>query len=266
MRLVYNSDYHIHSKISLCSNDPEQTAEAILHYAKDMDLKEICVTNHFWDDNVPGASEWYAEQNFDHIAQIKPLPSAEGIRFMFGCETELDKHHTLGISRETFDEFDFVIIPTTHLHMVGFTVTEEDVATPKDRAETWVKRLEAVLNMDLPFRKIGIAHLACPLIARGSRAEYLETLSLIDESAMRALFTKAAKLGVGIELNGDDMSFKDEETDTVLKMFRIAKECGCKFYFGTDAHHPKELYSPKPYFERAIELLGLTEDDRFIIC
>jgi histidinol phosphatase-like PHP family hydrolase len=61
------------------------------------------------------------------------------------------------------------------------------------------------------------------------------------------------------------MSFKDEEADRVLRMFRIAKECGCKFYLGSDAHHPKTFESTDRIFSRAIDLLGLEESDKFVI-
>ena len=264
MKCIYDNDLHIHSMLSSCSNDEKQTTERILSYAKENNLKTICITDHFWDENVTGASDWYKPQNFAHISSSLPLPEENGIRFLFGCEGDMDKYLTLGISKECFDKFDFVVIPTTHLHMTGFTYEETD-NTPERKAELWLKRLDALLNMDLPFHKIGIAHLACNLIFSGSREKYIETLNLLPEDELKKLFTKAAKLGCGIELNYSDMSFGDEEADDVLRMFRIAKDCGCKFYFGSDAHHPSGFEKTKVVFERAIDMLGLTEDDKFII-
>lgn len=264
MRYTVDNDLHIHSCLSSCSSDPEQTSWRILEYAKTYGLKTVCLTDHFWDSAVPGASEWYAPQDFEHISKSKPLPQSDEIRFLFGCEADMDKNMQIGLSEERISEFDFIIIPTTHLHMQGFTSYDEDISDVSMRAKTWVKRLDALLAKDLPFEKIGIAHLACKLIAP-TREEYLKTLSLIPEDEMRRLFEKAAKLGVGIELNSSDMSFSDEEADVVLRPFRIAKECGCKFYFGSDAHHPAGLDSAPEKFERAVSLLGLTEDDKFVI-
>lgn len=94
MKYIFDNDLHIHSKLSLCSNDPEQTPERILQYAKENNLKNICIADHFWDETVPGASGWYEPQNYAHISQSKPLPQADGINFMFGCETELDMNMT----------------------------------------------------------------------------------------------------------------------------------------------------------------------------
>ena len=169
---------------------------------------------------------------------------------------------TVGVSRERYELFDFIIIPTTHFHMKGYTLFEEEIANAQTRANAWVKRLDAVLNMDLPFHKVGIAHLTCGLIAP-TREEYLEVLRLLPEGEMARLFKKAAELGVGIELNSGDMNFAEEEADIVLRPYRIAKACGCKFYCGSDAHHPAGLDKAKSIFERAVDMLGLQEEDKW---
>jgi histidinol phosphatase-like PHP family hydrolase len=193
------------------------------------------------------------------------LPIADGVEFLFGCETEMDKLFTVGVSTERYDEFDFVIIPTTHLHMTGFTLSEEDAKSDDRRAQLWVERFERLLDMPLPFHKIGIAHLACPLISPRDRSAYLAVLDMISDGDMERIFTRAAERGCGIEINSFDMKFADGEADSVLRMFRIAKKCGCKFYFGSDAHHPAALDEAKQIFERAADLLGLEESDKFVI-
>lgn len=263
MKFKIDHDYHIHSQLSSCSRDPEQTPDRILQYAKENGLSRICLTDHYWDSAVDGASQWYRPQDFDHIAKAMPLPQDEEVEFLFGCETDMDKLMTVGIPAARFDEFDFIIIPTTHLHMTGFTISNEDAESNERRAQLWVERLDALLHKSLPFGKIGLAHLVCRLIKRESREEYLNVLSLIPDAEMERLFTMAAELGCGIELNQSDMSFGDDEADVVLRPFRIAKSCGCKFYLGSDAHHPTEFKKSKGVFERAVTLLDLKESDKF---
>ena len=265
MKFKVDHDYHIHSKLSACSNDPGQTNERLLQYAKDNGLSKICITDHYWDSTIISEGNWYKTDNFDHISEAKPLPTSEEVEFLFGCETDMDRNFNLGIPPERYDDFDFIIIPTTHLHMHGFTIKEEDLNSNKRRAELWVERLEKLLEMDLPFAKIGIAHLTCILLNKKTREDFLETLSLISDEDMKRVFTKAARVGVGIELNRYDMEFSESETDTVLRPYRIAKKCGCKFYLGCDAHHPKDFDGAKKTFEKAINLLGLEESDKFII-
>jgi len=261
MKYIIDHDYHIHSHLSLCSRDPEQTTENILKYAKENKLTTICLTDHYWDSAVPGASNWYQKQDFEHIKVSLPLPKDENVKFLFGCESDMKRDMVIGVSN--FDDFDFIIIPTTHLHMNGFTVDGSE--TPEERARLWVERLEYLLSQPLPFHKIGIAHLACTLIAPASREDYLKTLSLIPTEDMERQFSLAAELGVGIELNQSDMSFSDSEADTVLRMFRIAKTCGCKFYLGSDSHLPINFVDTIKVFERAIDMLALTENDKFHI-
>lgn len=266
MRYIFDHDLHIHSQISICSGDPEQTAERILQYAKDNNLKQICVTDHFWDETVACEDRgFYTEQDFAWISKILPLPQADGIEFLFGAETDLNKDFILGVSKERLEKLDFLVIPTTHLHMVKFAVGDEELlSTPQKRAQVWIKRLDYILSLDLPFYKVGIAHLACSLMAPNHDL-YIATLNAIPNDEMVRLFKKCATLGVGIELNLDDMDFKVSDEDAVLRMFRIAKEQGCKFYLGSDVHHPQKFDKAQKVFQNAIDLLGLEESDKFIL-
>ena len=265
MRYQIDHDYHIHTHLSSCCKDPEQTTENLLCYARKNGLRRICVTDHYWDSSVPGASPWYQKQNYDHIAQSLPLPREEGIEFLFGCETDLDKFMTLGTPPSRFDDFDFIVIPTTHLHMKGFTLEVEERYNDDRKLELWSERLDRLLDMDLPFGKIGIAHLACCLLHTESREGYVNFLDRIRDDDMERLFTKAASRGCGIELNQDDMTFSPDEQEHILRMFRIAKSCGCKFYLGSDSHRIEWFDQTREIFERAVTLLDLHESDKFHI-
>lgn len=265
MKYIFDHGYHIHSFLSRCSNDPEQTTQRMIRYAKENGLHTLCLADHFWDETVPGASAWYQLQGYSLIQKAKPLPQDETVKFLFGCETDLDRHLTLGVAPEHFEWFDFLVIPTTHLHMKGFTITEEDFSSIERRKECWINRLAGLLDMPLPFHKIGIAHLTCPLVVPKNHEGYLQLLESLPEEELLRLFAKAAELGVGIELNCTDMSFHDNEADIILRPYRIAKHCGCKFYCGSDAHHPDKFDRAKDVFERAIRLLGLQETDKFHI-
>ena len=265
MNFRFDHDLHIHSKISSCSADPKQTNEAILAYAKKNELATICLTDHYWDERVEGPSDWYAPQNTEHIKAALPLPQAEGIRFLYGCETDMRADMTIGISKERFDEFDFVIIPTTHMHMKEFTVPKEAAGKPDALARLWTDKLDALLAMDLPFHKIGIAHLCCYLIGGGDDTLYQNTMAALKDADLKRIFSLAAKKGVGIELNKGDFSFSHGAREDILRVFGIAKAEGCKFYLGTDSHHPEGFDGAADCFATAIRLLGLTEKDKFRI-
>lgn len=263
MRYVIDHDFHIHSKLSTCSRHPEQTPERILQYAKENGMKRIVLTDHYWDNTIPCGNKWYVPQDFEHISKSKPLPQADGVEFLFGCEGEVDVNYTLSIPKEKLDEFDFIVIPTTHMQTPGFNIPAEDAATAEGRAKAWVERINAVLHMDLPFHKIGLAHPICYLIAGCKEKEYLDTLKALSNGDIARTFARAAQVGIGIELNSDDFSRDFVELPYVRRIFDIAKDCGCKFYLASDAHTPEQLNIATQRFNRAIDLLGLTEDDKF---
>ena len=262
MEYHLNQDYHIHSKLSLCSNCDEQLPRHILKYAEDNGFEQICLTNHFWDASVPDMSDWYRIQNYEHIAQDLPLPQSDRVTFKFGCETEMDKHFRIGIAREHFELFDFIIIPTTHLNMMGFTLDEED-DTLERRAQLYVRRFAKLLDMDLPENKIGIAHLACDLISPVWEG-HIKVLDMIPDSTFIELFDGAREKKLGIELNVLIKLYSEEEFPHIMRPFVIAKERGCRFYFGSDAHNPEERVRAKADFAKIRDYLGLEESDRFV--
>ena len=71
MKYIIDNDMHIHTNLSICSIDPEETPDSILRHAKKYGLKTVVVADHFWDDSVEGASDWYKPQNYERIAKAK---------------------------------------------------------------------------------------------------------------------------------------------------------------------------------------------------
>ncbi len=256
MSFAIDHDYHIHSQISLCSNDPLQTTQALLEYAQKNNFRKLCLTDHFWDETIPYDHGWYKWQGYDHVAQALPLPQAPGVQFCFGCETEMDENDRLGISRERFDSFEFVAIPTTHFHMM----VSGDV---KERSCAYLRRLHHLLEMDLPFHKVGIAHPTCHVIFQNNWEGHIQVIDGITDAQFAECFEQIAKVGAGVELNLRFLQYKEEEKPRIMRPYEIAKEAGCKFYFGSDAHFPKELETVPAEFQGIADYLHLEESDRF---
>lgn len=258
-------DLHVHTHLSSCSDDPAATAENYIKLARDRGLKLIGFANHFWDSNIPGASEWYKPQDFDHIMRIKEeLPQdISGIKVLIGCETEYCGGGKVGITKEVAEQLDFVLMPMSHLHMEDF-VRDKDITAPKDVAKLMVDRFNEVLELDLAT---GIAH---PFIPLGF-SNVDEILSHISDDEFRNCLGRAAELGVSIELNASSFPGNyGRETDlfhdeSLIRAFSLAKECGCLFHFASDAH---SLKSFENFFamERTINILGLTEEDILPLC
>ena len=264
MTYQIDHDFHIHTRLSVCSQDEGQTPASILEYAKRENLRTVCITDHHWDEDIPcntAVNFWYERQGNAHIRQSLPLPTDPEVCMLFGCEADMDSDNVIGLAPDKYDDFGFIVVSTTHFHHMGGPKWEN--MSNQDIANRWVERVDAVLDSDLPFHKTGIAHLTCYLINMRSREDYLETLQLIPQSELERVFTKAAACGIGIELNADEMLFDESETDIVMRIYRTAKACGCKFYLGSDSHERDAFLGVKEKFQRAIRLLDLQESDKF---
>lgn len=93
-----------------------------------------------------------------------------------------------------------------------------------------------------PFQPVGYHHLRTAAQA------------LVPDNVYGDLFSMAAARGIGLEIN---CATNNEES---FRLYGIAKECGCKFTLGTDAHSRSALgalYMTEPLLDR----LSLTEYD-----
>lgn len=90
-----------------------------------------------------------------------------------------------------------------------------------------------------------------------------ECRSMIDDNTLRACFAKAKKAGAYIEINISELkgSEPDLSKNGYMRYFRIAKEVGCQFTFGTDAHAVNALQGVVNFGGEICELLGLTKND-----
>ena len=252
-------DLHCHTHLSGCSNDPEQTPENLLAFAKAHGYTAMAFTDHFWDaPAVPGSEGTYLDGcGLEHVSADLPLPDGGPVRLVFGCETELSSAGVLGLAPEHCDRFGFIVIPPNHFHMTGF-VRPEECATAEQRAELLVSRLETVLGMSLPWEKVGIAHLNCGLMfADGDLGAVLRA---VPEDRFRDAMRGFAERGAGIELNMasfDANRRRGVSPEDALRLFRFARDEGCRFYLASDAHHPAGLELVPGIAPEIVEALDL---------
>lgn len=257
-----NHDYHIHTTLSTCCGDPEMTPAHAVSRCAAAGFAELVITNHFWDAKMPGADDWYAPQDLMHVQKALPLPQAEGVKVRFGCETEFCGGSKIGISPESYGAFDFIIVPFTHLHN-NFSRPVDCVSTAQVAA-LYMDHFEDLIRIDLPWRKVGIAHLTCQLTYPGPKLH--EVFAQLDDRRLRPVFRFLADKGAGIELNaGCFRPGWEEHRDTFLHIYRLAGECGCKFYCGSDAHALDALTRIHQWLPPVAETLGLTEKEQFRI-
>lgn len=257
------NDLHCHSFLSSCCWDENMTPQTLLDFAESQGYSALCLTDHLWDSAVPGSSDWYAPQNIEHVRSALPLPAPKtSMPYYYGCETELPACGRPALAREHFDLFDFVVIPPNHMHMSGL-VRPAEINTAEKMARYVEDRLENLLTQDLPFEKIGLAHLTCSLMFQEGEAE--DVAACMNEQRLLRIFKGYAQAGTGIELNAGCFENLEHRKSEKLLIYQIAKEAGCKFYCSSDAHCVEYLSSVPRLLPQVINLLGLDETSQYII-
>lgn len=254
-KILYDHDLHIHTTLSECCKDSEATPSKIIKRAAALGIGTVGFANHVWDASIPGASQWYVPQNLDHILSIRSqIPEdTQGVNVLVGCESEYCGQGRVGISREAAEQLDFVLLPMSHFHMTGFVVEKWQVANEKAVADLLVQRFLEVIELGLAT---GIAHPFSPLGFKDS----VDAIFLhISDGAFEDCFGRAAELGVSIEIQPNMLPGSlGRETEgfhdaSFLRVLSIARDMGCQFHLGSDAHKLSEIRNTmklKPYLEQ----------------
>ena len=253
-------DFHIHTELSLCANETA-TVDNYLEIAKNIGLKKMGFSNHFWDDGIEGASDWYKRQNYQHLLQLKPeLEKAAGsdIQLYFGCETEYDPfHHGVAITEETAEKFDYILVPNSHTSAM---MPKDCYMLYQKHVEFMIQAYEEIIDSNVSRYITAMAH---PFEAVGCPYDNSILIDMISDDMYKRLFEKTANKGIAFEINVGSMRNKTTDeiaTCSQIRMFKIAKECGCKFIFGSDAH-TNEDHSSYSNADMVAELLDLKERD-----
>lgn len=232
-------DLHIHTPLSACSTDPEQTVENILDYAARNGIATVGISNHVWDREVPGSSDWYAPQDFDHILRIRDQIPADckGVRLLIGAEAEFASGR-IALTRAHRDQLDYVLVPHSHIHMRGL-VLPEDRVTDAEVADYLVESFLSLVQKD--FATI-VAH---PFYGVGRTPENVKSiLDCISDDEFALCFNAARAHNAAIEINGSCFAQEWNRPDLLSaheRYFAIARDCGVTFSLGSDAHALAEL-------------------------
>ena len=267
-----NHDFHIHTYLSLCAPDKTGTVENYLESAKKHRLNKLGFANHFWGSE-PGDPEYYNNvkmnpnnyyltQNYDYISQIKPdleKYKNDEVKLYFGAECEYDPFKkSIAVSKDHVESFDFLIVPNSHTHMM----------MPKSCYEPYEKHIDFmfdafydIINCEFSKYVTAIAH---PFWAVAAPYDRKILNRMISDDRYKKAFDAAANKNIAMEINVFELSKENPEDVSSMaeeiRLFRLAKECGCKFTFGSDAHIISE-HTNYSNCDKIAEILELTEND-----
>lgn len=139
-------DIHTHTTLSRCCYDPEATVGNYVRRAAELGHKIFGLSNHLWDEKVPGASSWYKNQMISYGLQERDCIPADtcGVKVLTGAETEyFYATDTLGMLAETAKQFDYILVPHSHVHFRNTVMP--DNADTRAIKEIFTERIASAL-------------------------------------------------------------------------------------------------------------------------
>lgn len=273
--MVMTQDLHVHTHLSKCSK-PAATAEAYIESAVKLGLETIAITDHMWDhDNLPydvdgdefsdRTKQWgktYRVTTADYCLGVKDEFAAidcKGVRVLYGCECEYDYlRRRPAITLETAKRFDMIIVPNSHTHL---TMPDSFYSDYDQHIQFMIDAFYDTVNSDVAPYVTAMAH---PFDAVCCYYDRNILYNRMTEKQYADCFDAAKKKNIAIEINLSNYPGKTKEEILQggdIRMLRIAKEAGCIFTFGTDAHLPESQIAAFPYSEVLADILNLSDSD-----
>lgn len=266
-----HQDFHLHTTVSCCA-DESATIKNYFERFRNMDLKYIAFTDHFWDCSKHAPEEeWMVQYDYPYLERIKDEISVEGsvpFQVYFGCEVEYQpKTGGLMITEETAEKFDFITAAGTHTHHF---LTKEELANPDRTVEGMIAAYEDIIHCSVS-RYIGsVAH---PFSAIGTPYDRDLLYDRISDDRYLRLFEQTAEKGIAVEINlscfcrkrdGKVQEIRNVEQMAALpivRMIKLAKKAGCRFVVGSDTHGIREHETLFSRADLVMEALELKETD-----
>ena len=259
-------DFHVHTYYSQCARRltpiglPEATPERYMAEAARLGLTTLFFTDHFVEaPSVPGTPQFYKGSGPAIISNLKReiarLEIPEGLQVFVGCETETLSTERVGVSPECAAELDIVLAPTTHYHLPGVPCPRSDA--PEDVADHMLTMLASVAQ------KPWIDAIAHPFYERESLVgDLLRVYESMDLSRLTDTLATLAENRIAVEVNASALVARNcpQYRPMMAQVLPLAKDQGCCFTIGSDAHSVGRLAFPRNEETWLCEI-GLGESD-----
>ncbi len=238
---MIDHDLHIHTYLSSCCHEKAtQRPRQILAAAEKMGLKTVGFLDHMWQNPNIKPSDWYQPQGKEQITFLrKDLESVTSpVNILIGCEADTIAPGKFTITREFAESLDYVGLSCSHFHMT------EIVQQPKDKSPRALG--EHLLTFFISAATSGLATVIVhPFYPMGSEELYDDAIASLSDAQLIDAFSTAAEQNVALEITTAFLppvkEVKGKSTtvwslETPLRFLSLAKDAGCKFTFGSDAH------------------------------
>ena len=264
--LKYCNDLHVHTNLSVCA-PRDSYASNYIPYCKEENVKVLGFVNHVYNrkrmaeehPEFKGTPGEYPLLIRDEVEGLKA--KNKDIKILLGCEAETVYNGEFLVSHEESKLYDYVFLAPSHIcNMLG-EYDYLNLDTPDKLRDFMLMRFKDACKIQLAV-PTAICH---PLYPIGSPFEQ-EVVDGITELELEECFKLAKENNKAIEVHAclfrkgtkhDD----DGISPSYLRMLSVAKECGCKFFLGTDAHSVDGFLGTHAKLLKACDYLGIGEDD-----
>ncbi|MCD6416914.1 MAG: hypothetical protein J7M08_09510 [Planctomycetes bacterium] len=256
-------DLHVHTYLSDCCQEKErQRPRAILSLAEDMGVAAIGFADHLWVNPELTPSDWYRPQDESQISRLREdlAGISTDVCVLVGCEAETIAPGKFGITPQFAEGLDFVLLACSHFHMRDF-VAQPQGSTPRHLADHMLKFFRSAVSSGLAT---SIPH---PLVPSGYIDQFDAAVETMPDAELLDAFGVACDHGVGIEITTGFLTpptggpFSPE---TPIRILSLAKQAGCKFTLGSDAHSP-EGQKRLPELAGLTDAVGITDEDILMV-
>lgn len=236
--MIIDHDLHVHTILSSCCHDSFQTPRNIIEYYEHTDVRLVGFADHVWQNPAISPNEWFSDQGPVRLnATIKAMKRLNSpIKILRGCEADTLGPGRCSITRKFAETLDYVILATNHFHFVDL-VMQPEYPTPRGIAEHMAMMFLAGVDSGLATI---IPHVFIPM---GYGDLYDQSVAAISDQRFLNLFGRAAEKNIAIEITLAYLPPPEESPrhswslETPVRVLSLARDAGCKFTFGSDAHH-----------------------------
>ncbi len=263
-------DLHTHTYLSLCCLEKEaQQPARMIRLAEEMGLDTFGFSDHLWVNPDIAPSGFYQLQGENQIRSLRAdlTTVTTPLRILVGCEADMVAPGRFGITPEFASSVDYVLLSCSHFHMKDF-VAQPASSQPADVARHLLAFFRSAVSSGMAT---AIPH---PFIPYGFREIFAAAIACISDAAFADAFGLAAEHGVAVEIHPGHLppSLPPDQVpdpaawtpETVVRMLTLAKQAGCRFTFGTDAHGPK-VQRRLPALAVLAEEAGIGQEDLLVI-
>ena len=247
------ADLHLHTNLSFCA--PEKTVvSSFLPFCDSEGIKRIGISNHL-----------YSGMGIEHTLKIKneidELKDTSRVEILLGCELELFYDEEPVLNAQNARNFEYVLVAPSHIFNQFSHYKSFDLSTSEKIRDLIVDNFKRACRLELGV-PTAICHPLYPICASNQQ----KILDSMSDDILRECYTLAAQNDKCIEIHaclyrGSVPLDEEGLSPTYIRMLSIAKECGCKFHFGTDAHSPEDFVGKHALLERAAQRAGICKDD-----